>query len=91
VVAVEHQWMAQELEVLFPSKKFFRIRDFEALDRLVPVLQRRGEERFTLIRYAGEGRQLLDRPGYQLLLDTRGSFGSLVLVDVTIASTIAEP
>jgi hypothetical protein len=51
VVAVGHQWMAQELEALIGDKAFFLTDDDEELRLLAKALLARGQQRFPLLLY----------------------------------------
>jgi len=50
-VAVEHQWIAQELAAAFGAKRFFRARDEEQLMQLARRMHAEGESRFLWLRF----------------------------------------
>jgi len=81
VVAVEHQWMAQELAAAFASKTFFRIRTPEDVGALARALLAQDVHRFTLVSYRDEPARSFRGDGFELAVTPRGRFGSLVLVD----------
>jgi hypothetical protein len=50
-VAVQHQWIAQELAAAFGAKRFLRVKDEEELMQLARRMHAEGESRFLWLRY----------------------------------------
>ena len=83
-VAVEHQWIAQELASAFGEKLFFRVRNDASLDRLARALAERGVPHFTLIGYEPHEEGLRRGEGYALRVLPRGHFGTLRIADCVV-------
>ncbi len=84
VVAVEHQWMAQDLEATFADKIFFRVRNQAELAQLSRVMLARQEPRFTLVRYGEMEAGVIELSGLRLRVQPRGRFGTYLLVDCEV-------
>ena len=84
MVAVEHQWMAQELESAFDDKAFFRVRNRAELEQLARAMHERGHPRFTLVRWDETQESVVNAGSVRIRMRSRGRFGSYVLIECEV-------
>lgn len=80
LVAVQHQWMAQDLEAAIPGVPFARVRNEAELELAVRALAARGERRFLWLHWKDPGTRELHLAGHRIRLELRGFFGSYVFL-----------
>lgn len=73
-VAVDHQYIAQELEALFGQKNFFRVLDGERFKDLAVRLHAMGQGSFLWLRYDSSGAGTLRLPGLTVRRDLIGRY-----------------
>jgi hypothetical protein len=84
IVAVSHQWIAQELEATFDEKRFFRTKNDQQLMQLARRLQSEGVSSFLSLRYRPATTAVLRAPGLTVRRQYLGPYGSYMVFRCTI-------